>query len=264
VDDDPTAETRATGPVDRPEAFIFDVDGVVTRTASVHAAAWKAMFDDFLRSRSSLCGEPFVAFTDDDYRRYVDGMPRFDGVERFLESRGIDLPRGGPDDGPDRLTICGLGNRKNAAFIAEVDEHGVAPYESTAELLARLCEIDVPTAAVSASENCAAVLEAAGVAEHFAARVDGIDANELHLPGKPDPAVFLEAARRLGASPGRSAVIEDALAGVEAGRRGGFGLVVGVDRTGHADELARAGAHVVVDDLAQLHVAADGRWFVDR
>ena len=253
---------RTNGPVDRVDAVIFDVDGVVTRTASVHAAAWKAMFDSFLRGRAAAVGEPFVPFSDDDYRRYVDGMPRFDGVSRFLGSRGISLPRGDADDPPERDTVCGLGNRKNAAFLGEVETNGVAPFESTADLLASLRGIGIPTAAVSASENCEAVLEAAGVAHLFQVRVDGLDATALDLAGKPDPAIFLEAARRLGVEPARSAVVEDAMAGVEAGQRGAFGLVVGVDRTGHPDDLMRSGADVVVADLAELTMSAEGRWSV--
>jgi beta-phosphoglucomutase family hydrolase len=255
---------RTNGPVHRLEAVIFDVDGVVTRTASVHAAAWKAMFDSFLRARAESVRDRFLPFTDDDYRRYVDGMPRFDGVSRFLASRGIALPPGEPGDSTDRDTVSGLGNRKNAAFLAEVERNGVAPFESTADLLASLRTIGIPTAAVSASENCEAVLEGAGVAHLFDVRVDGLDATALDLAGKPDPAIFLEAARRLGVEPARSAVVEDALAGVEAGRRGGFGLVVGVDRTGHPDDLSRGGADAVVSDLAELIVSKQGRWSVAR
>lgn len=255
-------EVRTNGPVDRLEAVIFDVDGVVTRTASVHAAAWKAMFDSFLRARAESAGELLGPFTDDDYRRYVDGMPRFDGVSRFLASRGISLPHGDSGDSADRDTVCGLGNRKNAAFLAEIERNGVAPFESTAALLANLRTVGVPTAAVSASENAESVLEGAGVAQFFDVRVDGIDATALDLPGKPDPAIFLEAARRLGVQATHAAVVEDALAGVEAGRRGGFGLVVGVDRTGHPNDLMRGGADVVVSDLAELFVKEGGRWSV--
>jgi alpha,alpha-trehalase len=258
------ATGRRTGPVDRVEAVIFDVDGVVTQTASVHAAAWKSMFDSFLRAQADAGGEAFVPFTDDDYRSYVDGMARFDGVSRFLASRGVALPHGEPGDPPDRDTVCGLGNRKNAAFLAEVESNGVAAFESTTDLLAGLRAIGIPTAAVSASENAQAVLESAGVAQFFDARVDGLDAMALDLAGKPDPAIFLEAARRLDADPSRSAVVEDALAGVAAGRRGGFGLVVGVDRTGHPDDLRQGGADVVVSDLADLIVREGGRWSVAR
>jgi HAD superfamily hydrolase (TIGR01509 family) len=256
--------TRRTGaPVEHVRAVIFDTDGVVTRTATVHAAAWKSLFDQYLRGRAAVTGEPFVPFADEDYARYVDGRARYDGVEAFLASRGIVLPRGVPADPSDRETVCGLGNRKNAQFLAQIASHGVEPFESTLALVRVLRSAGIATAVVSASENCAAVLDAVGAGELFDARVDGIDAAAEGLAGKPDPALFLEAARRLDVPPSHAAVVEDALAGVEAGRRGGFGLVVGVDRTGHAEALAAHGADVVVDDLAALHVDADGRWAVD-
>ncbi len=240
-------------------AAIFDTDGVLTRTATVHAAAWKVLFDDFLRDRAAP-GGPFDPFTDDDYRRYVDGMPRYDGVRRFLESRAIDLPSGAADDPPGDGTIAALGNRKNEAFLAELDAHGVEAFETTTALLHELREAGVRTGAISASENCASVLERAGIADLFDVRVDGLDAHALGLPGKPDPAIFLEAARRLGVDPSEAAVIEDALAGVEAGRRGGFGLVLGVARNGDPQEMLDAGADVVVADLGEIHVDRSGRW----
>ena len=255
---------RPNGPADRVRAVIFDTDGVVTRTATVHAAAWKALFDSFLALRAEETGEPFAPFDDEDYARHVDGRARYDGVEGFLASRGITLPRGSPGDPPDRETVCGLGNRKNEHFLAQLRDHGVEPFESTLALVRRLRSLGITTAAVSASENCSAVLEAVGAAALFDARVDGIDAAALGLAGKPDPSLFLEAARRLQVQPADAAVVEDALAGVDAGRRGGFGLVVGVDRTGHAEALAARGADVVVPDLACLHVDVEGRWSVDR
>lgn len=233
--------------------MIFDLDGVLTDTASVHAAAWKRLFDEYLEERSRRSGEPFVPFdADADYRRYVDGKPRYDGVRSFLESRGIALPEGDPKDAPDRETVCGLGNRKNALFLEHLHEHGVDPFPSSVDLVRDLRAHGVDTAIISASRNCAEVLAAAGLEDLFEVRVDGVVAAELGLPGKPDPAVFLEAARRLGVEPPRAAVVEDALAGVEAGRRGGFGLVVGVDRAGHAEELRSRGADLVVRDLAEL------------
>lgn len=232
------------------DAVIFDMDGVVTDTASVHAAAWKDVFDEFLRPR----GDP-VPFSGEDYRRYVDGRPRYDGVRGFLASRGITLPEGDPSDPPDRQTVCGVGNRKNARFLELLREQGAASYPSTVRLVRQLGERGVATAVISASRNMREVLASAGLAELFAAKVDGVDADRLNLPGKPDPAVFLEAARRLGVEPARAAVIEDALAGVQAGHRGSFALVIGVDRTGHPDELWQAGADVVVGDLAEVHVA---------
>lgn len=239
---------------DRFDAVIFDMDGVVTDTASLHAHAWKQMFDDYLQRRSAERDETFVAFRDEDYRRYVDGRPRYDGVAAFLASRGVDLPFGRPDDPPGRETVCGLGNRKNELFWHLLDERGPQRYESTVRLLRALRQHEVSTAVISSSRNAVAVLDAAGVRDLFDAEVDGQEADKLGLAGKPDPAVFLEAARRLGTVPGRAVVVEDALAGVQAGRAGGFGLVIGVDRGGHPDELANAGADVVVDDLARVGV----------
>ncbi len=249
-----------TPPRRRIVAFIFDTDGVVTRTATVHAAAWKAMFDVFLAARAAETGEPFVPFGDEDYRRYVDGRARYDGVAAFLESRSIRLPPGHPDDSPEVATVCGLGNRKNEAFLAEVQEHGVEAFSSTLEFVEALHEQGVRSAVVSASENCREILESAGAAEHFEVRVDGLDAAALGLAGKPDPALFLEAARRLAVAPDAAAVVEDAIAGVQAGRRGGFGLVVGLDRAGDPAALAASGADIVASDLSELELDDRGRW----
>lgn len=236
----------------RIDAFIFDMDGVITDTVPAHAAAWKRLFDAFLRERGA---EPFRPFdADEDYRRYVDGKPRYDGVRSFLASRGIELPEGDPSDPPERETVCGLGNRKNDYFLDHLREHGAEPYPTTIELVRELRARGVRTAAISASRNMSEVLDAAGVGELFEVRVDGTLAEEVGLPGKPDPAVFEEAARRLDVEPSKAAVVEDALAGVEAGRRGGFALVIGVDRTGHADALRSAGADVVVRDLGELRL----------
>jgi beta-phosphoglucomutase family hydrolase len=235
------------------DAVIFDMDGVVTQTALVHAAAWKRMFDDLLRERAAASGEPFVPFDGDrDYRRYIDGMPRADGVRRFLASRGITLPEGDPLDAADVGTVHGVGNRKNGYFLAEVARHGVLPYPGTVALISSLHHRGIPTAVISASENAGLVLGAAGVLGLFDVKVDGTDSARLGLAGKPDPAIFLEAARELGVPPSRAVVVEDALAGVEAGRRGEFGLVVGVDRHGQPDHLAAHGADIVVGDLAEL------------
>ncbi|MDP8927542.1 MAG: beta-phosphoglucomutase family hydrolase [Actinomycetota bacterium] len=242
-------------PPDRFDAVIFDMDGVVTDTASLHSKAWRQMFDDYLRRRAAERGETFQPFRDEDYRRYVDGKPRFDGVASFLASRGVDLPFGRPDDPPGRETVCGLGNRKNNLFSQFLDEHGPRRYESTVQLLHSLREHGIRPAVISSSRNAPAVLEAAGVRDLFDAEVGGQVAAELGLPGKPDPAVFLEAARRLNTAPSRAVVVEDAIAGVQAGRAGGFGLVIGVDRAGHPHELVAAGADVVVDDLESVCVA---------
>ncbi|GAA3166874.1 hypothetical protein GCM10010466_67050 [Planomonospora alba] len=227
-------------------AVVFDTDGVVTDTARVHAAAWKRVFDDFLRERAAPDGEPPRPFdAAEDYLRHVDGRSRADGVRGFLASRGI------PAD-PD--TVRELASRKDARFLAEIRTRGVAAFPSTAELARELRRRGVRTAAVSASRNCAEVLRAAGIGGLFDTRVDGVEAARLGLPGKPDPALFEEAARRLGAAPAETAVVEDALAGVEAGRRGGFGFVVGVDRHGRGGPLSAAGADLVVADLADLRL----------
>jgi HAD superfamily hydrolase (TIGR01509 family) len=227
---------------------IFDTDGVITRTASVHFAAWKQVFDDVL---VELDGSEATLFTDRDYRRYVDGIDRYAGVANFLASRGIEVPRGSGDDPPGHDTVCAIGNLKNEVFVDHLRERGVEAYPGTIRLIEQLRADGVGTAAISASRNCAAVLESADVAGLFDVRVDGVDAAGLGLADKPEPDVFLEAARRLSVGRAGAVVVEDAVAGVEAGRRGGFGVVVGVDRTRHAAELERF-ADIVVPDLADL------------
>jgi alpha,alpha-trehalase len=239
----------------RYEAVIFDMDGVVTQTADLHAAAWKELFDGFLRRWAVDNAQPFEPFDAvSEYRRYVDGKARYDGVRDFLAARGISLPTGNPSDPPDRQTICGLGNRKDAFFLEQLRRLGAEAFASTIDRARALREKGLRIAVISASRNAPEILTSAGVADLFEARVDGLVAAELGLPGKPDPAVFLEAARRLGADPARTVVIEDATAGVDAGRRGGFGLVIGVDRAGQAGELRAHGADVVINDLAQLEL----------
>ena len=242
--------------------MIFDIDGVVLRTASMHEAAWKTMFDQFLSTRAGSARERLGPFTSDDYLRHVDGRARADGVATFLRSRGITLEQGAPSDDPACNTVWGLGNRKNELFLARVREGGVEAYASTVALLGRLRDRGIATAAVSASENAGAMLEAAAVIDLFDARVDGLDARALGLAGKPDPALFLEAARQLGAAPADSVVVEDAEAGVEAGRRGGFGLVVGVDRHRAPLGLRAHGADVVVADLSWFDIDEHGHWSV--
>jgi alpha,alpha-trehalase len=234
------------------DAVIFDLDGVVTDTASIHAAAWAAMFNDFFKQRPADDHENQSPFTDGDYRHFVDGKARLDGVSDFLASRGISLPLGDSSDSTED-TVWGLGNRKQQLFLERVDA-GVPVFESTVALVRKLADVGVATAIYSSSRNCDQVLEAADLGDLFAVRVDGVVADALGLPGKPDPAVLLEATRRLGAVPERCVVVEDAEAGVEAGRDGGFALVIGVDRTGHAEELLRCGADVVVLDLADVAV----------
>ena len=237
------------------DAIIFDMDGVVTDTASVHATVWKKMFDEYLEERSRRLGEPFHPFSmETDYIRYVDGKPRYDGVESFLQSRGIDIPHGTPEDPPGEETACGLGNRKNVFFLNHLDEYPAERYESTVEFIHAAKARGKRMAIISASRNAEKVLRAAGVEDLFDVKVDGQDAAALGLKGKPDPAVFLEAARHLGVHPSRAMVVEDALAGVEAGQRGAFGLVVGVARTGNGNELLENGADIAVGDLAELTV----------
>jgi alpha,alpha-trehalase len=236
------------------DAVVFDMDGVVTDTASVHAEAWRRLFDEYLARRPESPEEDHRPFTLLDYQRHVDGKPRHDGVADFLASRGITLPPGDQTDPPGAETVTGLGSRKDRYFNDHLATHGVTVFGSTVDLLDALDAAGVRTAVITASRNAVAVLGAAGLLDRFAARVDGVVAARLGLPGKPQPDVFLEAARRLGAQPARTVVVEDAEAGVDAGRRGGFGLVLGVDRTGHADALYAHGADVVVTDLAEVAV----------
>jgi beta-phosphoglucomutase family hydrolase len=234
-------------------ACLFDLDGVITRTATVHAKAWKEMFDAFLRERAERSGEAFAPFDiHDDYDRYVDGLPRADGVRTFLRSRGIELPEGTPDDPPDAVTVNGLGNRKNEIVQRRIRQDGVEVYGGSVRYLHAVRDGGIRTAVVSSSANTQEVLQVTGLADLFDARVDGLVARERHLPGKPKPDTFLAGAAELGLGPAQAAVFEDALAGVEAGRAGGFGLVVGVDRVGQADALREHGADVVVTDLADL------------
>lgn len=237
------------------DAVIFDMDGVVTQTAVVHSAAWKRLFDAFLQERARRTGEDFVEFGDDDYERYVDGKNRYDGVRSFLASRGVTLPEGDTGDPPGHDTVRALGNVKDEYFLETVRSEGVALYDSTVRLIRALRAAGRGVGLVSASRNAEEVLSAAGVLDLFDARVDGMVAAELGLPGKPDPAPFLEAARRLGVEPARAAVVEDALSGVAAGAAGGFGLVIGVARGGQHQALREAGAHLVVSDLADLPAA---------
>lgn len=236
---------------DRFDAVIFDLDGVITDTARLHLATWRELFDSYLGARHSGAGAPF---SDEDYRRYVDGRPRYDGVAAFLAARGIDLPWGDPSDAAGEETVCGLGNRKNELFRAVLDQ-GIAPYPSSVEVVHALRAVQIATAIVSSSRNTVAVLEAAGIRDLFDVKVDGVDAAQRGLPGKPDPALFLAAARELGVQPSRAVVVEDAAAGVQAGSSGGFGLVVGVARGGDPEALLSAGAEVTVTDLAELHVS---------
>jgi beta-phosphoglucomutase family hydrolase len=229
-------------------ACLFDMDGVLTRTATVHQAAWKRTFDQFLRA--SAPGQP--EFSQDDYNQFVDGKPRLDGVRDFLASRGITLPEGSPGDDGDALTVNGLGTRKNELLLHELDEHGVEVYPGSRRYLEAAKAAGLATAVVTASANGEQVVAAAGFGDLLDARIDGLVAQREHLRGKPAPDTFLAGARVLGFEPAQAVVFEDAPAGVEAGRAGQFGFVVGVDRVGHADDLREHGADVVVTDLAQL------------
>jgi beta-phosphoglucomutase family hydrolase len=243
---------------DGTRACLFDLDGVLTKTAVVHNAAWKEMFDAYLRERSRRTGEPFVPFDPGrDYDEYVDGKPRADGTRSFLASRGIELPEGNEDDPPEAETIHGLGTRKNEIVLRRIREDGVEAYESSVRYVRAARDAGLRRAVVSSSANCRDVLIAAGIEELFEARIDGVVAGREHLRGKPAPDTFLAAARALGLGPRAAAVFEDALAGVEAGRAGSFRFVVGVDRTGQADALKKHGADVVVADLAELWTSHD-------
>jgi len=234
-------------------ACLFDMDGVVTQTAIVHAAAWKEMFDEFLSARAKSTGTELVPFdAHAEYDAYVDGKPRQDGTRSFLESRGIELPEGTPDDPPGRPTIYGLSNRKNDLVLAKLAAGGVQVYEGTVTYIRSVRDQGISTAIVSSSANTKQVLDSTGLAGLFDVRVDGLTAQERGLRGKPAPDTFLAAATELHVPPASAAVFEDALAGVEAGRAGRFALVVGVDRVGQAEELARHGADIVVRDVAEL------------
>jgi len=232
---------------------LFDLDGVLTQTAKVHAAAWKQMFDDYLRERAKRTGEPFVPFDPvDDYDEYVDGKPRADGTRSFLESRGIELPEGDDGDPRDAETIAGLSNRKNELVLKLIKENGVEAYPGSVRYVQAAREAGLRRAVVSSSANCHDVLVAAGIEDLFEARIDGVVAKEQHLRGKPAPDTCLAGARALGLEPDQAAVYEDALAGVAAGRAGAFGFVIGVDRVGQAGALKSHGADIVVKDLAEL------------
>lgn len=234
-------------------ACLFDLDGVLTETASVHAKAWKQAFDGYLGERSERDGEPFVEFdAGADYNRYVDGKPRADGVRSFLASRGIELPEGEPDDPPESETVWGVGNRKNALVLELIERDGVRPFAGSVRYVEAAREAGLRRAVVSSSANCQAVLQAAGIADLFEQRIDGVVAKRDGLPGKPAPDTYLAGAGAVGAAPGQAAVFEDAISGVAAGRAGGFGYVVGVDRVGQAKALRENGATVVVADLAEL------------
>jgi beta-phosphoglucomutase family hydrolase len=247
----PESKTAITR--DRYDAALLDLDGVITDTAGIHAACWKRMFDEFLQERATQRGEAFRSFEIAmDYRLYVDGKPRFDGVRDFLISRGIQLPEGSMDDPPEAETVGGLGNRKNNLVNKIIEEKGVEPYEGSVKLIHQLRRQGFKIAVVTSSQNCTAVLKAVKLDGFFDVQVDGNVIHARQLRGKPAPDTFLMAAKLLGVEPTRAVVLEDALSGVEAGSAGGFGLVIGVARKGNAGELRRHGAHLVVNDLSEL------------
>lgn len=238
---------------ERFDAVLLDLDGVITATATLHAACWKRMFDPFLATHAAAAGSPFQPFSlETDYKLYVDGKPRADGVQSFLASRGIALSWGAEGDPEERQTVVGLGKRKDALVKAAIEAGGVEVYPGTVAFVQAVRAEGHRTAVVSSSRNCAAVLRAAGLEGLFDGRVDGEVAARLGLPGKPAPDTFLRAAADLRVAPARAVVVEDALAGVQAGRAGGFGLVIGVDREGQGEALRAHGADLVVGDLGEL------------
>jgi beta-phosphoglucomutase family hydrolase len=247
------SEVHPLGLPEQIRATLFDLDGVLTDTASVHKRAWKLMFDAYLRDRAERTGEPFVPFDPvDDYQTFVDGKKREDGVRSFLASRNIELPEGTPDDDPGSETVHGLGNHKNDMFQHTLHTDGVKVFEGSRRYLEAVSAAGLAVAVVSSSANTREVLEVTGLDRFVQQRVDGVTMRDENIPGKPAPDSFLRAAQLLDVTPDQAAVFEDALAGVEAGRAGRFGCVVGVDRVGQSEALRRNGADVVVTDLAEL------------
>lgn len=236
------------------QAAILDMDGVITQSASTHRAAWKRMFDEFLKIRADETGHRFEPFTEEEYYQYVDGKPRYEGAQSFLDSRDISISYGSPEDPPGKHTVCGLGNQKNRYFLQHLEQRGVESYASTQTFIRKLKNHEKAVAAISSSRNAKAVLDAADVRHLFSVVVDGQDSEQHHLQGKPEPDIFLEAATRLGVSPENAIVVEDALAGVQAGRAGGFGLVIGVNRGDQRSQLKEHGADIVVNDLSELRI----------
>jgi beta-phosphoglucomutase family hydrolase len=246
------------------DGVIFDMDGVVTKTADVHAAAWKMAFDEYLQQRQKNLGEPFRAFTRDDYLDYVDGKPRFDGIKSFLQSRGIQLISGTPEDKPETESIYGLGNRKNGLFRSVLETDGVDVYPSTLALIEKLRSRGVKIGLATSSMNCAIVLEKAGIEGLFATCVDGVIAAERSLRGKPQPDIFVAACDNIGIEPDRATIVEDAISGVRAGAVGRFGLTLGVAREKNGAELRRNGADLVVSDLAEIDIDDIDAWFKQK
>lgn len=247
------------------KAVVFDLDGVITKTALVHAASWKAMFDEYLRLREKRNGEPFKEFThENDYLPYVDGRPRYKGVQAFLESRGIDIPFGDPADDPDQETCCGLGNKKNITFRAILERDGVAVYNSTVRWIKELKECGVHVGVASSSKNCQLILQKTGMEPLFETRVDGVVSAEMGLHGKPQADIFLTAAKNMGHEPEEAIVVEDAVSGVQAGRNGKFGLTIGIARENNENELKENGADVVITDFEGVGMDKVVEWFEEN
>jgi beta-phosphoglucomutase family hydrolase len=246
-------------------AVIFDLDGVITDTAAVHSAAWKQMFDEYLQVHSNQTNTPFREFSHEaDYLPYVDGKPRYQGVASFLESRGIKLPYGTPNDSPHEMTICGLGNRKNQRFNQIIAGGNLIVFQTTLDLIHQLIANGIKVGVASSSKNCQAVLEATGLLPLFGTRIDGVVSAELGLKGKPEPDIFTTACDQLGVPYNRAGIVEDAVSGVQAGRNGGFGLVLGIAREGNSQELLANGADLVVTDMAEIDLQTIDSWFASH
>ncbi len=244
------------------DAVIFDLDGIVTKTAILHSKAWKATFDQYLKQREKKDNEPFREFThEDDYLPFVDGKPKYEGVRSFFESRQIDIPFGDPSDTPDRETICGIGNKKNGLFRQLLKEKGAEIYPTTIQFIKTLKEIGVRVGVASSSRNCEIILESVGLEKLFETRIDGVVSAQLKLKGKPEGDIFVKAAHNLGTIPAKAVVVEDAISGIQAGRNGGFGLILGVARHNNESDLLENGADIVVSDLAQISIEYIEKWF---
>jgi beta-phosphoglucomutase family hydrolase len=247
------------------DAVIFDMDGVITKTAIVHSLAWKRMFDEYLKFREIEYNETFCEFSHvNDYLPFVDGRPRYKGVENFLKSRGINISFGDPNDEPRKETVCGLGNRKNEFFNKVLEEDGVEVYDSTIELINDLHKNGIKVGVATSSKNCVVILEKAKILNLFETRVDGIVSAEMGLKGKPEPDIFTTAADNLGVTYNRSVVVEDAVSGVQAGSKGKFGLTLGVAREENIKELKAAGADLVVEDLSEIRLDDINNWFAKK
>jgi len=247
------------------DAVVFDLDGVITKTALVHAASWKEMFDAYMRLREQRDNEPFKEFTvEGDYRTYVDGKPRYKGVRSFLESRNINLSEGDPTDDPEKETVCGLGNKKNVVFRQILERDGVEVYQPAVELLKNLKEEKVRIGVASSSKNCQFILKSVDLEKYFETRVDGVVSAELGLKGKPEPDIFTVAAKNLGSDPDRAIVVEDAVSGVQAGAKGKFALVIGVAREDNDKELKENGADVVINSFEGVNAEVIDRWVKEK